>query len=146
MQKVRRTIQGFLDIEREGNSLKKIKYTDAFLIEELQRVANQIKRPPVGVAEYPYKKTVIERFGSWENALRMAGLTLHATEDEGPEIRTRYIREVKEICRVWKRVPRVRDFDDIRTVRYYFHTLSALLEAAGMVKKSNGYWEIPDDL
>ncbi|KGL41820.1 hypothetical protein BMT55_01935 [Listeria newyorkensis] len=121
------------------------KYTDEFLIEELQRISTKIGRPPSGLAEYRYKYTAVDRFGSWEHTLRMAGLTLYATEDEGLEIRARYIREVKEIYRIWGRVPRCRDFEDIQTVKYYFRTLSGLLEASGMIKKPNGNWEIPKD-
>ncbi|MBC6316967.1 homing endonuclease associated repeat-containing protein [Listeria grandensis] len=125
--------------------MSKNKYTDEFLIEELQRISTKLGRPPSGLAEYPYKYTVVGRFDSWENTLCMAGLTLYASENEGLEIRARYIREVKEIYRIWGRIPRSRDFEDIQTVKYYFRTLSGLLEAAGMIKKSNGNWEIPKD-
>lgn len=119
--------------------MKSIQHTDDFLIEEIKRMNDVLGRPPVSYAEYKYKQTAISRFGSWENALQLAGLKMYAAADEGLEIRARYIREAKEINRILGRTPRAEDFDDYRKVKYYFETLGALYEAAGMKKKNNAW-------
>ncbi|MBC2173875.1 homing endonuclease associated repeat-containing protein [Listeria booriae] len=119
--------------------MKPIQQTDDFLIEEIQRMYNLLGRAPIGYTEYKYRQKAINRFGSWENALQLAGVNGATISDEGLEIRARYIHEAKEIYRILGRAPKKTDFDDYRMVRYYFGTLGKLCEAAGMKRKNNSW-------
>lgn len=114
--------------------------TNDFFIEEVKKTAELLGRPPVGRSEYQYRYLASQRFGSWQRFLEEAGLHGQAEPSEGIEIRNRYIAEVHKIVDVLNRVPRSSDFDDMREVKYYFKSLSGLLEAAGLEKMSNGYW------
>ncbi|MCD2208565.1 homing endonuclease associated repeat-containing protein [Listeria booriae] len=114
--------------------------TNEFLLEEVKKVANQLGRPPVGATEFRYRYLASQRFESWARFLEEAGLSMQADLEESAEIRSKYIEAVHKIVNVLDRVPRTSDFDDIREVRYYFKSLSGLFEAAGLEKKSNGYW------
>ncbi|WP_430534175.1 hypothetical protein [Listeria rocourtiae] len=97
------------------------RYTDEYLIEEVNRITKVLGRPPIGAAsEFPGVGAATKSFGSWEEFLNAAGLSLVAPEGEGQEIKERYIKEAKEIIRILGRTPKMTDFDDYRIVKYYF--------------------------
>lgn len=97
------------------------RYTDEYLIDEVKRITKVLGRPPIGAAsEFPGVGAATKSFGSWEQFLNAADLTLVAPEGEGKETKERYIKEANEIIRILGRTPKMTDFDDYRVVKYYF--------------------------
>ncbi|MBC6309411.1 hypothetical protein HCJ66_07570 [Listeria sp. FSL L7-1582] len=108
------------------------RYTDEYLIDEVKRITKVLGRPPIGAAsEFPGVGAATKSFGSWEQFLSAADLTLVASEGEGEDIKERYIKEANEIIRILGRTPKMNDFDDYRIVKYYFGSWQAFKDSWG---------------
>ncbi|MBC1291746.1 homing endonuclease associated repeat-containing protein [Listeria booriae] len=96
-------------------------YKEAFLIEEVQRIAEELGRPPIsGPYEFPLYMSVMEYYDSWEAFLARAGLKKFAEAEEGQAIKDKLIDNVLEMEQIMRRFPTMSECQDFRLIRYYF--------------------------
>jgi hypothetical protein len=115
------------------------RYSDEQLLAELQACAERIGRSPTmrefagDARTHAHPQTVVEHFGSWNQAKRLAGLVPRrfATEDE-------LLGRLRALGDELRRTPTGRDLDERRATMpsksLYWHTfgsLSSALRAAG---------------
>lgn len=119
------------------------KYTKEQLIFFLEKIAKKLKRTPTisdinKNKNYPSSTTYINRFGSWNNSLKKAGLKLN--------IRKKYtkkelIENLKQLNKELTRIPKTKDLKNKKwmaspsTYRKYFGNWRSALKEAG-IKKS----------
>lgn len=115
------------------------KYSNADLIREAQRIAQVLGRAPLSThGEFPYRMTVIRRFGSWRNFLEAA----HLTKQRAPSRRSKKYSDaflLQELRRVAKELGRTpvsttskKEFAYTTLASYRFGSWKQFVEAAGL--------------
>lgn len=117
------------------------KYSDADLIQEAQRMAQTLGRAPSSTqGEFPYRMTVMRRFGSWPNFLEAAGLTEKRLIQRHRRPK-RYsdaflLQEIRRVAEEFGRTPvstkSKREFAYINTASMRFGSWKKFVEAAGL--------------
>ena len=119
------------------------KYTQEQLIQNLKHLSREIGRTPrvedfqkqVG---YPSFKTYFQRFGSWNNALKLAGLRINVRKDYTKE---ELIGMLRNKANEVGRSPMIKDLEsdknmpDRDTYERHFGSFNKSLEAAGLEVK-----------
>ncbi|WP_395894883.1 homing endonuclease associated repeat-containing protein (plasmid) [Bacillus safensis subsp. safensis] len=104
------------------------KYTKDELIRILQNKAEELGRSPK-FKEVPQRQSIVNHFGSFNNALRTAGLTPYPirryTEEE-------LINALKDKASELGRTPRTRDMRCRDAIRNHFGSFNKALELAGL--------------
>ncbi|AQY50750.1 hypothetical protein PWEIH_09593 [Listeria weihenstephanensis FSL R9-0317] len=109
---------------------QKRSYKEEFLTAEVQRLAQELGRPPIsGPHEFPLYMSVMEYYDSWEDFLEHAGLRKYASEDEGAEVKEKLILDILQMEKIMRRFPTMSEFKDYRLVRYYFGSWKAFKAA-----------------
>ena len=116
------------------------RYTDEQILEELRACARRIGRSPT-MREFGadpkttvHPQTVIEHFGSWNRAKRLAGLVPRrfATKDE-------LLRSLRELGDLLGRTPTAKDLDAHRGLvpskSLYWHTFGSLTSALRAIEQ-----------
>jgi len=119
------------------------KYTQEQLIQSLRHLSREIGRTPrvedfQKNAGYPSFKTYFQRFGSWNNALKLAGLKINVRKDYTKE---ELIGMLRNKANELGRSPIIKDLDsdknmpDRDTYERHFGSFNKSLEAAGLEVK-----------
>ncbi|MBC6301523.1 homing endonuclease associated repeat-containing protein [Listeria booriae] len=114
----------------QPNPNAEIKYTDDYLIEEVQQMAKRLGYLP-HTREFPHYILASNRFGSWRNFLREAGLT---PRNVGAEKYTNefLIRAVQEQAEKLGRPPKTSEFKHYSILKARFKSWNEFLELAGL--------------
>ncbi|MBC6300291.1 homing endonuclease associated repeat-containing protein [Listeria booriae] len=96
------------------------KYTNEYLIEEVQRLAKRIGRTP-RAKDFKHYNTASSRFGSWKNFIEAAGLPAHKAR-KTKTIYSRYelAKAAQEQALVLRRAPSSNEFKYTHIVYEYF--------------------------
>ena len=119
------------------------KYTKEQLLFFLEKLAKKIKKTPTisninKNKKYPSSSTYINRFGSWNNSLRKAGLKLNSRKKY---TKKELIENLNQLYKELGKIPKTKDLKNKKwmasssTYRKYFGSWRSALKAAE-IKKS----------
>ena len=107
----------------------RIHYSDAELIEQIQKLAAELGRAPV-FAEYENSELVINRFGGWVKFLKTAGLEPAGTKN--PITDEELIQRVREEAAQLDSPPNLHEFEHGGIAARRFGSWNKFLERAGL--------------
>ncbi|MFH0875836.1 MAG: hypothetical protein V1859_07905 [archaeon] len=123
------------------------KYTKEQLIFFLKKLSKELKRTPTikdmnKSDGYPSATTYMKRFGTWNDALTTANLTVNVKiKHEKEEL----LENLKQLGKELGKTPKATDIKDwmasYSTYRKYFGTWKKALAEAGLVKKTSSLKE-----
>jgi len=106
-------------------ALGDMSYTEEELLEIIRIKAHQLGRIPLR-NELPQRQTIVSRFGSWPEAVKMAGLDYQAIKKK--ELLQAIIEKEKELGRV----PRIKEMRNGSLYKKYFGSWKNALKMVGM--------------
>ena len=106
------------------------KYSDEFLIEILRRRTKELKRP-VRTRDISRAAVIIQRFGSWKNALKIAGLSLELYPNK-KYTDEQLLIDIKRTAKKIGKMPGIRDVKFGSACARRFNGWGNAIEKAGL--------------
>lgn len=117
------------------------KYSDEELLEILREAERVLGRPPKS-REIKQKQTIVKRFGSYSEALKVAGITpVREGSRTIPYTEEQLIKILQQFAIKFGRTPRRVDIKEYNSIRRCFGSFNDGLRAAGLTPNKEGTYE-----
>lgn len=124
-----------MNLSRRQYAYEELRMSKEFLINELKRFYNKYSKVPTcneidADKDFPSSAIFFERFGSWNNALKVAGFKVNLIKNHNKDI---IMRDVKKFYELHKRSPYYNEVNYSQTIiRQYWKSWNDLLQECGL--------------